>query len=246
MLGVLYYLTAWLFTVLRNSTAFDFYSKHHSLFCANFLSIITSPILYIMFLIYWGLLYIYINYGAENSKLTQFKLKIIAAGHAFSHVLAILLLMCAFTVINNAYLAAHHSPCDIVNNWNCCGWSLVVLFFEMFIVGGLISGFILGTYYYITCKYPHIHMNDAFSAIRSEKYKNFLRMHIQRDDLTIYPIGLDNPPDDNGWVKNDKYGQSEHNESKLIPKCELKPRLIERPFKPQPKLYKPKSSSKNH
>lgn len=40
------------------------------------------------------------------------------------------------------------------------------------------------------------HANEAFSALRIENYKNFLRLHINKaGNLTVYPVGIDNVSD---------------------------------------------------
>ena len=39
------------------------------------------------------------------------------------------------------------------------------------------------------------HANEAFSSLRIEDYKNFLRLHIAKDgSLTIFPIGIERVP----------------------------------------------------
>lgn len=39
------------------------------------------------------------------------------------------------------------------------------------------------------------HSNEAFSALRIEDYKNFLRLHIAKDgSLTVFPIGIERVP----------------------------------------------------
>ena len=43
------------------------------------------------------------------------------------------------------------------------------------------------------------HPNEAFSSLRIEGYKSFLRMHIAPDGrLDVYPIGLRRVPKDGG------------------------------------------------
>lgn len=63
-------------------------------------------------------------------------------------------------------------------------------------VGGYIIGsFIMGVYLYISLHYFGRHSNEAFSALKIEDYKNFLRMHIDKNGaLTIYPIKIEKVP----------------------------------------------------
>jgi hypothetical protein len=43
----------------------------------------------------------------------------------------------------------------------------------------------------ITCRYFKMNYNDAFSAMRLDSYRNFSRIRIKGDEVTIYPVWLD-------------------------------------------------------
>jgi hypothetical protein len=60
-------------------------------------------------------------------------------------------------------------------------------------IGGYIIGsFIMGIYLFISLHFFGRHDNEAFSAMKIEDYKNFLRMKIDKDGtLTIYPFKID-------------------------------------------------------
>lgn len=60
-------------------------------------------------------------------------------------------------------------------------------------VGGyFIGSFIMGVYLFISLHFFKRHDNEAFSALKIEDYKNFLRMKIDdKGDLTIYPIKIE-------------------------------------------------------
>ncbi len=67
----------------------------------------------------------------------------------------------------------------------------VLLFsFEMVILGGIISGVLFGLYLTFSVLVLQNHITEASSSYRWEGYKNFLRLKIDNDALTIYPIGL--------------------------------------------------------
>ncbi len=69
----------------------------------------------------------------------------------------------------------------------------IVLFTaEMFVLGGLSSGVIFGIYLLISTLIFKSHPTEASSSFRHEGFKNFLRIHLSNDKLTIYPIGLKN------------------------------------------------------
>ena len=67
------------------------------------------------------------------------------------------------------------------------------------IVGGFLSATILGTYFFLCLTFFRKHWTEAFSALRIQNYKNFLRMCINRKgQLIVYPIGLQRVPRDDG------------------------------------------------
>lgn len=86
----------------------------------------------------------------------------------------------------------------IISIWNICLFHLHVgaisqalLFaFEMVLLGGLTSGFIFGIYLLASTLILKSHPTEASSSFRHEGFKNFLRIHLTKDKLTIYPIGL--------------------------------------------------------
>ena len=63
---------------------------------------------------------------------------------------------------------------------------------EMVIVGGIASGLIFGVYLLVSALVFQSHPTEASSSFRHDGYKNFLRMRLTKDRLTIYPIGLKN------------------------------------------------------
>ncbi len=73
-----------------------------------------------------------------------------------------------------------------------------------------------------------MHTNDGFSAMQIEGYKNFVRLRIKGDELTIYPIGLERVPSDEQWKDNPKAAENSP-EPKLVPTQPLKPSFIETP-----------------
>jgi len=69
-------------------------------------------------------------------------------------------------------------------------WQVVLFFAEMVIIGGLTSGFIFGVYLLISTLVFQSHPTEASSSFRWPGYKNFLRIHISAEGVTIYPIGV--------------------------------------------------------
>ena len=69
-------------------------------------------------------------------------------------------------------------------------WQHLVFGGEMIVIGGLAAGTLLGLYL-VLANWFRFHEDSAFSSLRIPDYKNFLRLHIGRDGLRIYPIGVD-------------------------------------------------------
>lgn len=92
-------------------------------------------------------------------------------------------------------------------------------------VGGyFIGSMIMGIYLFVSLHVFGRHDNEAFSALKIEDYKNFLRMHIDKNgDLTIYPVKIEKVPRD--W--NEKTGEGGNIEF-YTPNGGTKPELIEK------------------
>ena len=61
---------------------------------------------------------------------------------------------------------------------------------EITVLGGLLAGLLMGSYLLLSNLLLGNHDNEAFSALRGTGYKNFLRLHITADSLTVYPVGV--------------------------------------------------------
>lgn len=57
--------------------------------------------------------------------------------------------------------------------------------------GALVGSTIFGSYLLLSLNCFGRHSNEAFSALRIEDWKNFIRMKISKDGLTIFPVGID-------------------------------------------------------
>jgi hypothetical protein len=115
------------------------------------------------------------------------------------------------------------------------------------IIGGLIGGFIFGCYWVITSVVFGMHP-DAFSALAIKDYKNFLRMKFEKDKLTIFPVALDRVPGPREWRpwRRKDYGDPKlRHRPLLIPKSDLKTRLIEGPIEIKRAERPPFAATKN-
>jgi hypothetical protein len=85
---------------------------------------------------------------------------------------------------------------------------------------------IVGLYLLVSLNVFGRHSEEAFSSLRIEDYKHFLRLHIARDgSLTIYPIAIDRVP--RRWTPRPDSAQTP---SALVPDEPFDPSLIEPPI----------------
>lgn len=101
---------------------------------------------------------------------------------------------------------------------------------EMILLGGFLGGVIWGIYLFLNCRLFYLHLDDAFSALRITGYKHFLRMRIEPDRVTIYPIGLKTVPMRMGWRKRTDEEKAKGIRAAFVPRFALKPHLIEEPI----------------
>ncbi len=97
---------------------------------------------------------------------------------------------------------------------------LICIFLVCGIGGFIIGSFIMGVYLFVSLHLFGRHDNEAFSAMKIEDYKNFIRLHIDsKGNLTIYPFKIEKVC--KNWSEAG---------GKCEPKDELKPELIENPI----------------
>ena len=68
----------------------------------------------------------------------------------------------------------------------------------MVFIGGIAAGFVWGAYLTICCLIG-LHCDQAFASMGIPDFKNFLRMKVEPNKLTIYPIGLRRTPRRWSW-----------------------------------------------
>jgi len=102
---------------------------------------------------------------------------------------------------------------------------LSVLF--TFIGGYLIGSLIMGVYLLVSFDVWGRHSNESFSALRIEDWKSFLKIKIDKDGATIYPVGIRRVP--HRWRMRRRTDQTR---SWLVPGDQKAtgPELIEEPI----------------
>jgi hypothetical protein len=66
--------------------------------------------------------------------------------------------------------------------------------------GSIVAAFFMGTYLYFSNRLFNMHINEASSSLACPNYKNFLRLHIHTNGVTIYPVGIKKVP--TNWETN--------------------------------------------
>ena len=60
------------------------------------------------------------------------------------------------------------------------------------VVGALLGPLVVAVYLWIADHF-RINSNELYAGCANEAYKNFLRLHVDRTGLTVYPIGVRRP-----------------------------------------------------
>lgn len=95
---------------------------------------------------------------------------------------------------------------------------------------GFIGGVIWGLYLTVVSWLWGDEANNAFSALRLDSYRHFIRLKIEGDKITIYPIGIDESPKRGDWKFNDFYEEGTQDIPVVVPKKGLGQHLIENPI----------------
>lgn len=133
-----------------------------------------------------------ISYTAYQERTWRARVWLMNLLHAAAHTYAIYHLTSAFDAFNE-----RHVP--LSTEWYGVYEWLALTLLEIGLAGALIGGTIFGVYFALSCAFFDMSHNDAFSAMRIKRYKNFLRIRIKDDEVTIYPIGLTDIPRRNEW-----------------------------------------------
>jgi hypothetical protein len=93
--------------------------------------------------------------------------------------------------------------------------------------GSGLSSLLMGLYLIACTRLIGNHETEAFSSFRGEGYKNFLRLHLTRERLTIYPIGLRKVPTHKEWEYRPNVADGS---PWYAPPAPLQPELIQAPI----------------
>jgi hypothetical protein len=107
--------------------------------------------------------------------------------------------------------------------------TIVIFPLTMIFLGGIAAGFVWGAYLTISCLFG-LHCDQAFASMGIPDFKNFLRMKVEPNKLTIYPIGLRRVPRRWGWKRAKDRGFGSADGPAIVPTRPLRPSLIEGPI----------------
>lgn len=136
------------------------------------------------------------------------------------HTLALIALANYFAAFN----ASHFPP----NMWHHLSPALFAA--EMIILGSLVAGQLYGLNLWITSGFLNLNHNDAFSSMRRDSHRHFLRMRFSGDEVQVFPIGLDSVPTRRRREWKANTANLGTPPPAYIADPPMRPRLIEQPF----------------
>jgi hypothetical protein len=192
MIGVFYWIMTWQYHVVARNTR-DLTSLRQQIEGVEYESInslsdemllalptvVRESIFYsAMLLVLWAGLAWYVSVSEKRTPLFKLLARaFVGSLHALAHLKAMFLVFATcMAITTNTELPDIFRPIGVV------------------LLGGLLGGFVFGTYWVLTGLIARMHTGDAFGALGIRNYKNFLRMRFDKDSLTIYPIGVDKLP----------------------------------------------------
>ncbi len=107
---------------------------------------------------------------------------VLGGSHWMAHMAALIVVYCGAVEINTRVFGLAPGTAGF----------MVALLAEMVVFGGCLGALVFGANLLMMLNGFRLHWTDAFSSLRIEDYKNFLRLHIGTDGaLTIYPMKID-------------------------------------------------------
>ncbi len=181
-------------------------------------SLFTSPMFWALTALLMAALYQYADAKSKKVRL------LLAVAHGVWHaalILALLSLLPPFNIFITQLIGLDSLRPGTISH-------AIVLLTEI-IASGFIGGFIWGIYLLLVSYIAGLHSNDAFSAMRLGTHKHFLRMRIMENELTIYPVGIDDVPTRDDWSVNWPNDLDDQDKPMVSPKEPLPVHLIEGP-----------------
>jgi hypothetical protein len=163
----------------------------------------------------------FVGYSAYQEKRNLKTVVALAALHSAVHFLVLLGITYSLSRLDAQFWSLR-----INGPW----WAwLIELGVPTVLLGGLTAGLIFGANLFFTCRFADMNHNDAFSAMRLNSFRHFLRIKILGDQITVYPIGIDRVPKRDEWRDNPANAQ-DPTAPYFVPPNDFKIKLIEEPI----------------
>jgi hypothetical protein len=240
-LGVIYWVMIWMFstTPYNGSTVGETLIQNPDfhwwpgLFLLAPLAAATNVILGIWCLALWVVLYGYADSGwGGKTKL------VLGTLHWAAHIAMMIALYYAvsyfsFYLVDTLWPQAREmlqnlqlkSSADVRELFR----TIVIFPLVMIFIGGLAAGFVWGAYLTVSCLLG-LHCDQAFASMGIPDYKNFLRIKVEPNKLTIYSIGLRRTPRRWAWRKAKDAGLGAVSGPAIVPARPLRPSIIDGPI----------------
>jgi len=169
--GLLYTLTCW--SVMANIGGLGI-SKWQLAIKRAIATSIGNPTAVFWILLVWGGFLLFTDVHSPTYRIVAGTL------HGFTHVLSTF-----FIGWGASYVGV-----------TCLGWpfktpkQLLLAGAIIFVLGWIVGSIVMGVYLVISLNFFKRHSNEAFSALACPDWKNFLRLRINANGLTIFPIGI--------------------------------------------------------
>jgi hypothetical protein len=233
--GIVYWLSSWVIVPYVVTTFLGRVADHGETYWTKFLKSIGGDFpdagLFFWLTIIWAGFLLFTD---SHSKLYR---SIAGSIHGLAHI-ASLILGCILAVLVGSHVI-NISERDLSSL--TAKLALLHLIVALIIIawGWLAGSIIMGIYLWISMNIWGRHYNEAFSSLKIEDWKHFLRLHIDRKgNLVIYPIGIPTVP--RRWKSNVDF--SAHHAAGQVPdngrggKDDIEIKLIEEPIRVYGKL----------
>jgi hypothetical protein len=240
-LGVIYWVMVWMFSTtpasggrtVGETLLSDDFKLWPGIFFIAPLAAAANVILGIWCLCLWVVLYLYAD-GAWGGKVKV----VLGSLHWLAHISLMVALYFAVSytsiyLVDTAWPQAREMLHDLnvqpSSNVRELLRTIVIFPLLMIFLGGIAAGFVWGAYLTISC-FLGLHCDQAFASMAIPDYKNFLRMKVEPNKLTIYPIGLRRTPRRWAWKRAKDRGFGDATGPAIVPTRPLRPILIEGPI----------------
>jgi hypothetical protein len=109
-------------------------------------------------------------------------------GHGVAHFVLGVLLLWLFSYVNLVLVA--NWLCIDPHSWMDDPRQALLFAVEMLTSGFLLGSALTGLYLLLSNALSGLHADEVFSSLHIADYKNFLRIHLEEDAITIYPVGV--------------------------------------------------------